>query len=138
MGDEAELQAEGAADRSRTLTLTVESNQEAYVQIWKRAGDSLPELVLPAKETGRISLKTAAGERRRLTVPAESDRLIVRLSRVPFGPITRQEAVMAGRGSPAQLMESVTGPKDPATYVANPDLSATELAAEIPIERSAQ
>jgi hypothetical protein len=108
------------------------------VQIWQRAGESLPELALPAKETGRISLKTTAGERQRLTVSGESDQLIVRLSRVPFGPMTRQEAVMAGRGSPAQLTESVSGTEEPATYVANPDVSATELAIEIPIRPSAR
>jgi hypothetical protein len=116
--------------------LTMESNQDAYVQIWRRAGESLPELILPAKETARISLKTTTGQRQRLIVPRESDRLIVRLSRVPFGPITRQEAVMAGRGSTAQVTESPSGTEEHATYVANPNLSATELAVEILIGAS--
>ena len=138
VAEERELPANLSVDHLKAVTLTVESNQDAYVQIWQRAGDSLPELALPAKETGRISLKTTAGERQRLTVPGESDRLIVRLSRVPFGPMTRQEAVMAGRGSPAQLTESVSSTEEQATYVANPDVSATELAIEIPIGPSAR
>jgi hypothetical protein len=138
VSEERELPANLSVDRLRSVTLTVESNQDAYVQIWQRAGESLPELALPAKETGRISLKTTAGERQRLTVSGESDQLIVRLSRVPFGPMTRQEAVMAGRGSPAQLTESVSGTEEPATYVANPDISATELAIEVPIRPSAR
>jgi len=116
--------------------LTVESNQDAYVQIWRRAADSLPELVLPAKETGRISLKTAAGQPQLLSIPRGTDRLIVRLSRVPFGPITRQEAVMVGRGSPHQLTESTLGTEEQATYVANPNLSAVDLAIEIPLGSS--
>ena len=119
-------------ERSGAITtLTVESNQEAYVQIWKRTGDALPELVLPAKETGRISLKTTAGERQRIAITSQTDQVIVRLSRVPFGPISRQEAAMGGRGSAIQLTESVS--EEQSTYVANPDLSASELAIEIPL-----
>jgi hypothetical protein len=116
-----------------SVMLTVESNQEAYLQIWTRAGDALPELVLPAKETGRISLKTVAGQRQEIKVSQESDRVILRLSRVPFGPITRQEAVMAGRSAPNQVTESASTAQEQATYAANPNLSAAELAVEIPL-----
>ena len=122
---------EGAAEPSRAVELTVESNQDAYLQIWRRSGESLPELILPAKDTGRISMKTARGQRQQVTVEEETDRLIVRLSRVPFGPITRQEAVMAGRGAQGQVTESVSGTEEPADYVANPDPSAMELAIDI-------
>ncbi len=127
-----------AAGGPKSVTFMVQSNQEGYVQIWKRTGDSLPELVLPEKETGRISLKTIAGERHQLAVPGDTDLLIVRLSRVPFGPITRQEAVMAGRGSPTQLTESSLDAEEQATYVANPDISVAELAIEIPIGSAAR
>jgi hypothetical protein len=133
-GQEREVDVGTAATAAGTVTLKLESNQEAYVQIWRRAGDSLPELLLPAKETGRISLKTVAGQRQQMTVPAESDRLIVRLSRVPFGPITRQEAVMAGRGPTGQVAELSSITAEQATYVANPDPSATELALEVPLK----
>jgi len=132
-GQEREVDAATAATDAGTVTLMFESNQEAYVQIWRRAGDSLPELLVPAKETGHISLKTAAGQRQQMTVPGASDRLIVRLSRVPFGPITRQEAVMTGRGSSGQVAELSSITAEQATYVANPDPSATELALEIPL-----
>ena len=133
-GQEREVDLATAATDAGTVTLTFESNQEAYVQIWRRAGDSLPELLLPAKETGHISLKTAAGQRQQTIVPAASDRLIVRLSRVPFGPITRQEAVMAGRGSTGQVSELSSITVEQATYVANPDPSTAELALEIPLQ----
>ncbi len=132
-GQEREVDAATAATDARTVTLMLESNQDAYVQIWRSAGDSLPELLLPAKETGHISLKTAAGQRQQMTVPGASDRLIVRLSRVPFGPITRQEAVMTGRGSSGQVAELSSTTAEQATYVANPDPSAAELALEIPL-----
>jgi len=136
-GQEREVDMATAATEAGTVTLSFESNQEVYVQIWRRAGDSLPELLLPAKETGRISLKTAGGQRQQMTVPAASDRLIVRLSRVPFGPITRQEAVMAGRGSPGQVAEIPSITAEQATYVANPDPATAELALEIPLKAQA-
>ena len=136
-GQEREVDMATAATEAGTVTLSFESNQEVYVQIWRRAGDSLPELLLPAKETGRISLKTAGGQRQQMTVPAGSDRLIVRLSRVPFGPITRQEAVMAGRGSTGQVAEIPSITAEQATYVANPDPATAELALEIPLSARA-
>jgi hypothetical protein len=132
-GQEREVDAATAATDAGTVTLMFESNQDAYVQIWRRAGDSLPELLLPAKETGHMSLKTAAGQRQQMTVPGAPDRLIVRLSRVPFGPITRQEAVMTGRGSSGQVAERSSTTAEQATYVANPDPSAAELDLEIPL-----
>jgi hypothetical protein len=135
---ERQLSADIAVGGPKSVTLMVQSNQEGYVQVWKRTGDSLPELVLPAKETGRISLKTIAGEHQQLAVPGDTDLLIVRLSRVPFGPITRQEAVMAGHGSPTQLTESGLDAEEQATYVANPDNTVAELAIEIPIGSAAR
>ena len=125
------MNAEDPVNRMETRLITIETNQEAYLQIWKRAGDALPELVLPAKETGRISLKIAAGQGQKITLPSDSDRLTIRISRFPFGPMTRQEVVLAGRGSPGQLEESGSGMESPATYVANPDPSIGEIAVDI-------
>lgn len=136
-GSEGDREVESAATARRggTITLRIESNQEAYVQVWTRAGDSLPELAVPSKETGRISLKIAAGQRQEVAVRPESDRVTIRLSRVPFGPITRQEAMMAGGGSRDQIAETV--PQEHATYVGNPNSSVAELAVEIPLDINA-
>jgi hypothetical protein len=130
---EREVTAADAASHSGPVLLRVETNQPAYLQIWTSTGDSLPELLLPSKETGRVSLKMAAGDRQEILVPPERDRLTLRVARFPFGPITRQEAVLAGRSPGGQITEHASGREEQATYVANPDPSATDLAVDIAV-----
>jgi hypothetical protein len=132
-GSEREVTAAEAANHTGPVLLRVETNQQAYLQIWTSTGEALPELLLPSKETGRISLKTAGRQRQEIVVPRERERLTLRLARFPFGPITRQEAVMAGRSSGGQITEHASGTEEQATYVANPDPSAAELAVDIPV-----
>jgi hypothetical protein len=48
-GQEREVDVAMAATDAGTVTLKFESNQDAYVQIWRRAGDSLPELLFLPK-----------------------------------------------------------------------------------------
>ena len=131
---EREVTAAAAASETGPVVFRIETNQETYVQIWASAGELLPELLLPSKETGRISLKTAGGQRQAIVVPPERDRLTVRVARSPFGPITRQEVVMAGRAVGEQLTEHTSGKDEEATYVANPDPSAQELAVDVAVE----
>ncbi len=101
-GQDREVDAATASKSTDPLHLTVEANQDAYLQIWKTVGSSTPQLLLPEKDTGQISLKIAAGQRRNIPLSTGSEpvTLTVRLSRVPFGPITRQEAAMFDRISP--------------------------------------
>ena len=132
-GTKREVTAAEAANHTGPVLLRIETNQQAYLQIWTSTGEALPELLLPSKETGRISLKTAGGQRQEIVVPLERERLTLRIARFPFGPITRQEAVMAGRSSGGQITEHASGTEEQATYVANPDPSAPELAVDIPV-----
>ena len=73
-----------------------------------------------------------AGQRQHILLLMESGpiTLTARLSRIPFGPITRQETTMFDRLSPNQLHESITtsnqtGSPEHATYVVNQDPSPT-------------
>ena len=121
-----------------TMYLTVESNQEAYLQVWGRTGDSTPQLLFPEKDTGQISLRITPGQRQHIQVPTEHGRLTIRLSRNPFGPVTRQEAEMLDRPTADQWVEPITPEGSPArpeyaTYVANRDTSATELSADVSV-----
>lgn len=142
-GQEREAEAATASKSVQSVFLTVEANQDAYLQVWKTVGSSPPHLLLPEKDTGQISLKMTAGQRQHIALSMESGpvTLTARLSRVLFGPITRQEAAMSDRLSPNQLQESFTasgptGSQEYATYVVNQDLSTTaQIAVDITLDR---
>jgi hypothetical protein len=131
-GQEREVDAATAAKSIQPAFLTVEANQNAYLQVWKTIGSSPPQLLWPGEETGQISLKMTAGRRQHIPLPMESEpvTLTARLSRVPSEPITRQETAMFDRRSPNQLQESImpsgaAGSQERATYVVNQDPSTT-------------
>ena len=136
-GQEQEIDAAGASKNSTPVQLTIEPNQDGYVQVWKNVGSANTQLLLPQKDSGHISQKIHAGQRQRLPLPADSGTVIVRLSRVPFGPISRQEAALLNRRSPHLLQESGTSPsptgsQEQATYVVSQDPSPTaQIAVDI-------
>ncbi|MDH4187026.1 MAG: hypothetical protein OEV08_08510 [Nitrospira sp.] len=139
-GQDREVDAAAAAKGTAQASLTLETNQDAYLQVWKTVGAATPQLLVPDKSTGQISRKTTAGQRLMIPLPKDIEpvTLTVRISRAPFGPITRQEAAMFNRLAPDQLLESIS-PKDPghlpeqATYIVSQDPSpATQISVEIP------
>jgi hypothetical protein len=122
--------------------LTVEANQDAYVQIWKIVGSSTPLLLWPKKEAGQSSLKIAGEQRQQVPLSRENRpvTLTTHLSRIPLGPITRRETAPLSRLSPNQLQESITpsgAEKSPerATYVVNQDPSLAQIAVDIFLDR---
>jgi hypothetical protein len=140
-GQDREVDAATAVKQASPVRLTVETNHTAYLQVWKTVSSGTPQLLLPQKDTGQISLKIAAGQRQQISLPAESGPLTLtaRLSLVPFGPITRQEATMFDRLSPDQLQEAITtdGPAgfhEQAVYIATQDRSTTQLSVEISVK----
>ncbi len=135
-GQEQEVAAATAAASTTPVHITLEPNQDGYIQVWRNVGEANTQLLLPLKETGRISMKIQAGQRQRLSLPADSGTVVVRLSPVPFGPISRQEAALLTRRSPALIQESVSSPHpagspERATYVVSQDPSPT---AEITVD----
>ncbi len=130
-GQEREVDA-AAAKSIQPVFVTVEANQDAYLQVWKTVGSSTPQLLWPEKETGEISLKITAGQQQHILLPMERGPVILtaRLSRVPPGPTTRHEAALFDRLSPNQFQESITassqtGSQERATYVVKQDPSTT-------------
>jgi hypothetical protein len=142
-GQEREVDATTASKSIQSVFLTVEANQDAYLQVWETVGSSTPQLLWPEKEAGQISLKITAGQRQQIPLPMEMRpvTLTARLSRVPSGPITRQDAALFDRLSSNQLQESITpsgaaGSQERATYIVNQDPSTTaQLAVDITLGR---
>jgi hypothetical protein len=142
-GQEQEVDAATAAKSTESVRLTLEANQDAYLQVWKTVGSSTSQLLWPEKDTGQIPLKMIAGQREQIPLPSENKpvTLTVRLSRVPPEPTMKQEAGMFDRLTPNQLQESITannrtGSQERATYVVNRDPSETaQLAVKIILGR---
>ncbi len=123
-GQDREMDAATAAMSTEPVRLTLDTNQPAYLQVWAMGGSSPTKLLFPEKGSGQISTRIAPGQRQPIPVPTEhrTGTLVIRLSLVPFGPISRQEAALLDRPATGQLLESVTGPAtngqaEQATYV---------------------
>ena len=130
------------AKNIQPVFLTVEANQDAYLQVWKTAGSSTPQLLWPGKETGQISLKVTAGRRQQFPLPMESEpvTLTAHLSRVQPEPITRQEGALYEQLSSNQLQERITpsgaaGSQERATYVLNQDSFTAQITVEMILDR---
>ncbi len=141
-GQKREVDAATASKRIQPTFLTVEANQEAYLQVWITVGSSTPQLLWPEKETGQISLKMTAGQRQHIPLPMERGpvTLTVRLSLIPFGPTTKHETGMFDRLTSNQLQESIiasnqTGSQEQATYVVNQDRLIAQIAVNIILVR---
>ena len=135
-GQDQEVDAATAVKNTAPAGLILEANQAAYLQVWMTVGSSPTHLLLPETKTGQVSLKIAAGQRQQIPLPKGNGpvTLTARLSRVPFGPITKQEAAMFDRLSPDQLQETV--PQEQATYVINQAPTPTaQISVEIPLSR---
>jgi hypothetical protein len=142
-GQEREVDAAAALKSTESVRLTVEANQDGYLQIWITAGSSTAQLLWPEKETGQTSLQIAAGQRQYipLSIGSGPATLTARLSRVLSESITSQETGTVDRLSRNQLQESITasnrtGSQERATYVVNPNPSTTaQVAVDITLRR---
>jgi hypothetical protein len=141
-GQDQEVDAAAASTSIQPVFLTLEANQDAYVQIWKIVGSSTPQLLWPKKETGQSSLKISAGQRQRLPLSRENGpiTLTAHLSRIPLGLFTKRETAPLNRLSPNQLQESITpsgAEKSPerATYVINQDSSLAQITIDMTFDR---
>jgi hypothetical protein len=142
-GQDREVNAATAAKSGGQARLTVEGNQDGYLQILKTAGSMAPQILFPAEETARPSFRLIGGNRIDVPLPTVGDgspiTLTVRLSREPFESGKEQEAISPGRTSAHLLTESVSpaGPTDleeQAVYVVSRDRSAfAQIVVSIPI-----
>jgi hypothetical protein len=141
-GQEREVDATAAAKSIQPVFLTVEANQNVYLQIWETVGSSTPQLLWPEKETGQISLKMTAGQREQIPLQMKNKlvTLTAHLFRVQPKSITRQEGALYEQLSSNQLQEFITpsgsaGSQERATYVVNQDPFTAQIAVEMILGR---
>jgi hypothetical protein len=137
-GLEHEVDAHTAATSLGPVRLTLKTNQDAYLQVWKAVGDLPLQLQLPDGDDTPHFIKIVAGQRQ--TIPLSRERgpvtLFVRLSRVLPEPPAKRETLLRDRRAPDQLhtsntvRESVTREEE-ATYAVNRDLSTDQLVVDI-------
>jgi hypothetical protein len=137
-GLEHEVDAKTAATSLEPVRLTLETNQDAYLQVWEAVEDSLLQLQFPDGDSTPQFIKIVAGQRQ--TIPLSREHgpvtLFVRLSRVPQEPPAKRETLLRDRRAPDGLhtsntvRESVTRGED-ATYAVNRDLSSDQLVVDI-------
>jgi hypothetical protein len=137
-GLEREVDAETAATSTEPVRLTLETNQDAYLQVWKAVGASPLQLQLPDRDSTARSIKIFAGQRQ--TIPLSRERgpvsLFVRLSRVLQEPLAKEESLLRDQRELDRLptsnavRESVTR-EEHATYAVNRDRSSDQLVVDI-------
>ncbi|MDH5668046.1 MAG: hypothetical protein OEY86_08555 [Nitrospira sp.] len=121
------------------ILLTVESNQETYLQLWLTDASQPPQRLLPQKDDAQPSLKLSAGRRISVSLPlaSRSITIIARISRNSVARIFEQDLPPMTRQTPDTVQESVTAGADRprqenATYVVNQDASMDQLTVRIP------
>jgi hypothetical protein len=122
------------------VSLTVQSNQDAYLQIWMLSDAQSPKLIVPEAENGTPSASLLAGEPLVIPLPMEQApfRIAIRIARRPFDPLSPEHAPRFGAAGPLQSQESLDGGpgQEPDTYVVTQDLSlAARIEVTVPIAR---
>lgn len=146
LGIRYSMQADGTADQNtertarftdqvRKITVTIESNQDGYVQVWEQAEALPPHRFFPSDPNGQLSSRLGAHERVTLSFHATFSTLVIRFSRAVANDV---EPAMPDRFSHNQLRESVPskqedGAQEQATYVVNQDPTLPEIVVRIPI-----
>jgi cytoskeletal protein RodZ len=137
-GQEREVDVNTAATSMEPVRLTLETNQDAYLQIWKAVGDAPLQLQLPDKDSPHHSITIVAGQRQVIPWSPEHGpvSLFVRLSRVLQKPLAKQETLSRDPHNLDRLQtsktvrESIAG-EEQATYAVNLDRFSDQLIVNI-------
>ena len=127
---------DGAMDSAAPLALTIESNQDGYLQLWKQVGPAQPQLLFPISEAEQLRSKLAAHTPVTISVPSTPDRLIIRFSRTSAIPSATSDNTLLDDFTRHYLRESVmtdeTSSFSPQThYIVNQDPSQSEIVVHI-------
>ncbi|MEK9142330.1 MAG: hypothetical protein AAB308_14850 [Nitrospirota bacterium] len=140
MTDRNQASAARVTGQAKRMTLTIESNQDGYLEVWEQTEALPPHLLFPVDPNGQRPSKLAAHEHVNLSLQVTFDTLMIRFSRASSNSV---ESTMLDRSSQNQLRESVTsngghGSQEQATYVVNHDPSLQEIMILVPIHQSGE
>lgn len=116
--------------------LTVESNQDGYLQIWRYVSSSNPQLVFPITETEQSRAKLAAHVPLTISVPSTPGTLVIRFARTDRLPSATFDKTLLDDSTRRQLQESVMTDEAPSFqppthYIVNQDPSLPEIVVHI-------
>lgn len=116
--------------------LTVESNQDGFLQIWTQESSSKPQLIFPISETEQPHAKLTAYTSLTISIPLTPDMLVIRFSRTDTAPSATFDRTLLNDSSRPQLRESVLTDKasifqPPIHYIINQDPSLSEIVVQI-------
>lgn len=119
-----------------SLKLTIESNQDGYLQLWKHDGSSNPQLLFPISEAEQPSSKLTAHTPLTISVPSTPDMLVIRFSRTDRVPSATFDSTLLDDSTRHYLRESVmtdetSGFPSPIHYIVNQDPSLSEIVVQI-------
>ncbi len=138
-GRSREVSPSIASGHRGPILLTVESNQEAYLQLWLTSTSHPPQRLLPQKDDAQPSLKLSAGQRTSVSFPLATQpiTIIAHISRQSMARTFDQDLPPMTRQTLDTVQESVTTDSDRpqqenATYVVNQDASMNQLTVRVP------
>ena len=137
--EQAQHSQDGATDTATPkapVELTVESNQDGFLQVWNQDGSSNPQLLFPIAETDRPRSKLTAHTPLTISVPPTPDMLVIRFSRTDIVPSATFDKTLLNDSPRPQLRESVLTDEisnglPPIHYVVNQDPSLSEIIVHI-------
>jgi hypothetical protein len=128
---------DSATERAvRSLELTVESNQDGYLQLWSQASSSTPQLVFPITEAEQAHAKLAAYTPLTMSIPSAPGMLIIRFARTDHIPLATFDQTLLDDSTRRQLQESTMTDEPPSFqppihYIVNQDSSLSEIVVRI-------
>lgn len=134
--EQSEQTHDGAMDSAVPLALTIESNQDGVLQLWKQVGPAQPQLLFPISEAEQLRSKLLAHTSVIISIPSMPDRLTIRLSRTDRIPSATFDKTLLDNFSRGQLRESVmtddaSSFPPPIHYIVNEDPARSEIVVHI-------
>lgn len=135
--EQSEQTHDGAMDSAAPLALTIESNQDGVLQLWKQASPAQPQLLFPISAPEQLRSKLTPHTPLTISVPSTPGRLTIRFSRTDRIPSATFDSRLLDEFTRGQLRESVmtgdtSGFPPPIHYIINQDPSLAEIVVHIP------